>query len=325
MEATTKGAWIIHHGKKIQGSLHAASDYSAIDVAAKSAGLLARMSADEQSTLPSSKVEVLARVGGLNPRSELSSILEHLKKQRVIDVSRNGDVEVLGITTNKALLYASNIFDDLKPANTEIAVIELGEISSKSPVGLKDAVEYISDVEKIRKKAASELISDACSVGFVDIEGDEGNQVLFNGNLFRRDTVAKTSRILNSLSNEEIGKFKEFEEILKKEGAIESKRAAKILGDDLLGKLRAAAVFDENIISNESGDFSFITSPGAFNKYSNPFEDDAFDHAKMLVSALSYGMNNSTRTRGKIWGVDLLLRKLIRGDSVGPAPAIGND
>jgi hypothetical protein len=53
--------------------------------------------------------------------------------------------------------------------------------------------------------------------------------------------------------------------------------------------------------------------------------DDAFDHAKALVSALSYGMSQSSAARGRIWGVDLLLRKLLRGEEVGPAPAIGND
>jgi hypothetical protein len=53
--------------------------------------------------------------------------------------------------------------------------------------------------------------------------------------------------------------------------------------------------------------------------------DDAFDHAKALVAALSYGMSQSASERGRIWGVSLLLGKLLRGDSVGPAPAIGHD
>ena len=36
-------------------------------------------------------------------------------------------------------------------------------------------------------------------------------------------------------------------------------------------------------------------------------------------------MSQSPHVRGRIWGIDLLLGKLIRGGTVGPAPAIGND
>ena len=54
----------------------------------------------------------------------------------------------------------------------------------------------------------------------------------------------------------------------------------------LLSKLQAAAVFDINVVSNEAGEHAFMTSPGAFHKFTSPLIDDAFDHAKALVSAL---------------------------------------
>ena len=119
--------------------------------------------------------------------------------------------------------------------------------------------------------------------------------------------------------------FSQFEAALESGGALKISEADRMLGTPLLSKLRAAGVFDENIVSNEKGDHSFITSPGAFHKFSNPMVDDAFDHAKALVAALSYGMHVSSTQRGQIWGVDVLLKKLLRGESVGPAPAIGKD
>jgi hypothetical protein len=131
--------------------------------------------------------------------------------------------------------------------------------------------------------------------------------------------------VLDSLTPTEQANLQEFEQLLKMKGAIVATDAKKMLGTLLLSKLQAAAVFDINVVSNEAGEHAFITSPGAFHKFANPLIDDAFDHAKALVSALSYGMSQSTTVRGRIWGVKFILAKLLRGEAVGPAPAIGSD
>src|SRR4051812_16794079 len=70
-------------------------------------------------------------------------------------------------------------------------------------------------------------------------------------------------------------------------------KASSVLGETLFSKTRAAALYDMNIASNEAGDHVFITAPGAFHKFSNPLTEDAFDHAKAPVAALSYGMSQS--------------------------------
>jgi hypothetical protein len=43
MDKQTKGAWVIHHGRKVSGDQRGASEYSAIDLAAKAASLLGRL------------------------------------------------------------------------------------------------------------------------------------------------------------------------------------------------------------------------------------------------------------------------------------------
>jgi hypothetical protein len=129
----------------------------------------------------------------------------------------------------------------------------------------------------------------------------------------------------SSLSSAEQSKLAEFNTQLSQSGAVVATEASALLGKELFAKARAAALYDMNVVSNEAGDHVFITAPGAFHKFSNPLTEDAFDHAKALVAALSYGMSQSTHMRGRIWGIDLLLGKLIRGGIVGPAPAIGND
>jgi hypothetical protein len=82
---------------------------------------------------------------------------------------------------------------------------------------------------------------------------------------------------------------------------------------------------DENSIGNESGIFSFVTRPAAFSKFTNSVADDAFDLAKAFVTSLTYGMTSSPYGRGQIRMIEALMNKLIDGDWVGPATAIGQD
>ena len=43
MEKQTTGAWVVHHGRKVAADMRGAAEFSAIDLAAKSAGLLSRL------------------------------------------------------------------------------------------------------------------------------------------------------------------------------------------------------------------------------------------------------------------------------------------
>lgn len=325
MDKFTKGAWVIHHGRKIAADMRGAPEYSAIDIAAKSASLLARLAESSQATLTRDQVIAAARIGGLNPKTELLACLEQLKEQRVIDTSASGDVSILGVTGRTSLQHAAELFDGNDPQPLEQAALDLAERTSEMPIGSKSAAEFIGDTYKLSKTDTSDFLQQAFEIGFVDAEGDGDDRLLFNGNLFRRDTAAKTKKVLDALTPDEQRKLAEFDAILRKNGSIISTRAQSILGADLFSKLRAAAIYDMNVVSNEAGDHVFITAPGAFHKFTSPLVDDAFDHAKALVAALSYGMSVSQTTRGRIWGIGLLLGKLLRGEAVGPAPAIGHD
>lgn len=319
------GAWIVHHGRKIAADLGGPAEFSAIDLAAKAAGLLARLCEDNQNTLSSEQVTAAARIGNLNPKTELGACLEHLQKRRLIDRSAGGAVSVLGVTGASALVHAADLFESNDPQPIERAAISIAELSSQTPVSTKGAIEFIGDEHKLTKADATDFVQQASQIGFVDAEGEGTDRLLFNGNLFRRDTARKTMMVLGSLSSAEQAKLSEFEARLKADGAIIASEADALLGVSLLSKVKAAALYDMNIVSNEAGEHVFITAPGAFHKFSNPLTEDAFDHAKALVAALSYGMSQSAYTRGRIWSLDLLLGKLIRGGTVGPAPAIGND
>lgn len=325
LDKQTTGAWVVHHGRKVAADLRGAAEYSAIDLAAKAASLLARLGESDQITLSSEQVTAAARIGNLNPKTELRACLDHLQSRKLIDQSKTGSVSVLGVSGASALTHAADLFEDNDPQPAERAAITLAELSSQAPVSAAGAIEIIGDTHKLTKNDATDFVQQASQVGFVDAEGEGADRLLFNGNLFRRDTASKTMKVLSSLSSSEQTKLAEFDQKLKVGGAIVGSEASALLGELLFSKVRAAALYDMNIVSNEAGDHVFITAPGAFHKFSNPLTEDAFDHAKALVAALSYGMSQSSQTRGRIWGIDLLLGKLIRGGVVGPAPAIGND
>lgn len=137
--------------------------------------------------------------------------------------------------------------------------------------------------------------------------------------------ISKISTVLQSLTSEEATKFKELNEKLDQFGCISFNDMKQILGDYLCEKIVSVGLIDVSFISNEKGRIGFVTKPSAFNKFVSPMIDDAFDLAKIFISALTYGMRESTHSRGKITHIDALLKKLISGKEVGPVQAIGND
>ena len=159
----------------------------------------------------------------------------------------------------------------------------------------------------------------------MDAEGRGTDKLIFNGNLFRRESITKIKRVLNSLSAADSAKASEVEALLVKHGCVGVEEAEQILGVPLFEKLKAAGMYDLNQVANPNGEFVFVTRPAAFHKFTNPLLDDAFDLAKALVAALTYGMTQSGVGRGRITMIGALLRKLIAGQSVGPATAIGED
>jgi hypothetical protein len=279
IEKETKGAWIIHHGRKIALDVNAPAEFPVLDESAKAAELLMRLGQSDSTTLSKNEVEAVARAAHLNPRSELAHYLGILQARRLIDQSAS-EVRVLGVTTRGTLTHACDILTDAGPTKYEEAAIDLAELTSQSPQNIARSAEYVSDIHQISSKDTQDFINRSIEIGFVDYEGDGGDGLLFNGNLFKRDTVGKSQKVLSSLSSEEQAKVTEFDEILKRNGCVLATRADNLLGRILFEKLKAASVYEINTVSNEHGEHAFVNSPGAFHKFVNPLIDDSFDLAK---------------------------------------------
>lgn len=244
----------------------------------------------------------------------------------LIELGKNGSLSVLGITTSTVLTHTSDIFKSSTPSNYQKAAIELAENISDLPKSEKDLKQYLSDTHKLSKNDTADLFSQSEEMGFIDSEKlDDESKFYFNGNLFRKEAVAKTNAVLSSLKMEDTKKINELDQLLTTKGCITLESAKSILGEQLLSKLQSIGMYDFNEVSNQTETKTFVTKPSAFSKYGNPFEEDALDLAKAFVSSLYYGMNFSSSGRGQITMLKALMRKLVNGHEVGPATAIGED
>lgn len=320
----TTGAWVIHHGRKIMLDANGPAEFPAIDEAAKAASLLAKLGQANQITIGKSEVRAIAVASGLNPRHELNGLLQVLETKRLIDQSSD-EVTVLGVTTRASLGHAAEMFRDAEPTSYEQASIGLAEIASLAPVRRSDIIEKIGDEHRLSNSQTKDFLDRAEAIGFVDKEGDGDDRLLFNGNLFRRDSVGKTQKVLASLSTPEQALVSEIGAQLGLAGCLAAAHVERVLSAPLFEKLVAAGLYDLNQVTNEQGNHVYVTAPSAFHKFVDPMVDDCFDMAKSLVAALTYGMKSRPSSQGRINMLPALLSKLIADREIGPATAIGQD
>lgn len=324
MDKKIKGSWLIHHTNKLQG-FDGQAGYENIYLAGKAGILLSAISAEKQADIDKGRLDVLADAARINKVFELPKLIDVLKERKLVDTSKDG-ISVLGVTSAMTLEHISDLFDSLEPNPNEVASIALSECASIAPVLKTEVSNELADEYKLASDGLEQLFSDAEQIGFVDLEKiDSSQELLFNGNLFRRDSAEKIKRVLDALKPIEQDHLNNFIAKLRKQACISKISAEEILGADLLQKVLAIGLFDISTVSNSNEEVSFLTLPSAFSKYSNSMVDDALDLAKAFVSSITYGMTKSNYERGQIQMVVALLTALVNGESVGPVRAIAED
>ena len=184
MDKKTSGAWIIHHTHKLQG-VFSTSDYERIGFAGKCGIVLNALAGSNENNLTNDRVEALCKANNIHVLLELPIILEELRKQRFIDKGKTG-ISVLGLTTAQTLEHTAKIFKEKSPEACEEAAIDLAEKVSDIPLLKKAATEYVSDTYHIPNQETQEILQQCGQIGFFDFEGNSGEAIYFNGNLFRR-------------------------------------------------------------------------------------------------------------------------------------------
>ena len=229
----TTGAWVIHHGRKIALDASGPADFPALDEAAKAATFLTRLGQSNEVTIRRQEVEAIAKDLRLNPRYELTGILNVLQNKRLIDQSE-GHISVLGVTTRGALGHAADLYFDAGPSKYEMASVTLAELASNAPVRRSDIGERIGDEHKLAKHDLVDFLDRSEEIGFVDREGEGEDRLLFNGNLFRRESAAKTQHVLSSLTDAERHSVKELASRLSKTGCLPLIDAEHLLSKPVL-------------------------------------------------------------------------------------------
>lgn len=323
MDKKTKGAWVIHHARKLQSTM--SQDFDAIGFSGKSGTLLSAISAEKQLQIPQSRLEALAKANNISPKTELPSILTELDRQRLIKYG-TGAIEVIGLTGQGVLEATARIFDESSHEKHEEIVIKVSDAASENPLTDRSVVEALSDEFKLQNKVVLDMLQLGCNIGFFDSEAiSPTEKLLFNGNLFRREDARKINGVLSTIDSSESSRLNELNAKLQASGCLPLQTATNVLGQDLFDRLHSIGMFDVNVVGNHLGKNHFVTRPAAFSKFSDSIADDALDLAKALVASLTYGMTISNYYRGRIQMVSVLMNKLIAGGTVGPATAIGND
>lgn len=131
MDNKTKGAWIIHHARKLQSTL--SQDFDAIGFAGKSGTLLSAISAEKQLQIPMRRLEALAKANHISPKTELPTILTELAHQRLI-LTGAGAIEVIGLTGQGVLESTARIFNESGHEKHEEIVIQVSDAASENPL-----------------------------------------------------------------------------------------------------------------------------------------------------------------------------------------------
>jgi hypothetical protein len=282
MDKKTKGCWLIHHTNKLQAVTNQLG-YEKTFLAGKAGILLSAISANKEIMIGSQRLKTLAQATNINITFELPKLIEVLRSKELIDSTSNG-IAVLGVTTSSALKHTAEIFDSLSPAKKERAALDLAERASIEPVSESAVAEELGDIYQLPKTDIGQTLYDAEEIGFVDVENlGKKEKLLFNGNLFRRESTKKIKAVLDSLSAAEQVKLTEFTTTLRRNACIPVDSAKAHLGEALFTKVTAIGLFDISIVSNSTEEVGFLTLPSVFSKYSNSMIDDAFDLAKAFL------------------------------------------
>ncbi|WP_305404468.1 hypothetical protein [Photobacterium leiognathi] len=324
MDKKTKGSWLVHHTNKLQ-EVNNVRGYNNTLTAGKAGLLLSAISAsDQELKVSKERVGILAENVNINPL-ELDSLLAMLKQKDLIDYVES-EVVVLGVTTETALAHTTDIFESREPTKKELATLELAELASEKPQHNEFLLDTLSTNYDLNGEAVNEILIQSEQIGFTDVEKiDKNNTLYFNGNLFRKESTEKISKVLQSLNSAEQNRLIELNQLLETNACIDVNLAKRILTEPLFNKTIPIGLFDLNIVSNDHEDAGFITKPSAFSKYNSSSVDDAFDLVKAFVCSLTYGMTRSAHDRGQITLIERLLEVLVSGGCIGPVPAIKQD
>ena len=97
------------------------------------------------------------------------------------------------------------------------------------------------------------------------------------------------------------------ESLFLRNGCVQAGQLLSLLGQTLWSKIYQIGYFEVSVVFKERGQTEFVTKPETLAKYIPSGLAHMLDHAKALVSSLTYGIVKSSDVRGRIKNPSLLI------------------
>lgn len=335
MDKLTKGTWIVNTVKHLAELKQYTSElafYEATEQAGKAGAFLGRLVADNQEIIPIQNAKVFARQSSISP-AELNTYLNYLRQAEKVDytvdsLDRPKEIEIYCFSGKEALESVSTIYDTLEPQQEENA----------SLIGLNHTFHLPRTPEELKEILTQSRVSEECaettiklqqSFGLVRASGESNERVLFNEYSFNGDPQ-RVVKALSALNNNERDMVLEVQRLITDTQGFLIDSIPAHIPKHVVEMMEGVGLIDGITVESAIGSATFLTTPQLKGQGIGTFSlsEDVFHKAKILLSCLRFGQTKSTWGRGRISTLEKMiniLNKLLRGEWVGPATAIGQD
>ncbi|MCU4716026.1 hypothetical protein OCE25_27640 [Bacillus cereus] len=335
MDELTKGTWIVNtvkHLGEIKQNTSELAFFEATEQAGKAGAFLGRLVADKQEIINSKSAKVFARQSSISP-GELVTYLSYLKKEGKVDFSvdemgRAKEIEVYCFSGKEALETVSSLYDKLGPEEEERASL-LGLQETFVLPRYPDELKEVLTQKGIGEECADTTIKLQETFGLVRASGNGEETVLYNEYSFNGDPH-RVLKALSGLKDSERDMAQEVQKLVTENQGFLLESIPKHIKPEIVQMMEGIGLLDGVTVQSQFGSATFFTTPQIRGQGVGNFSlsEDVFHKAKVLLSCLRYGQTKSISGRGRISTLDKMLNiinKLLRGQWVGPATAIGQD
>lgn len=335
MDKLTKGTWIIDTVKHLTSLKQNTSElvyFEATEQAGKAGILLSRLVADKQEMINIKPVKILARASSISP-AEIPTYLRYLKSVGQIDFTTDTlgnpkDIEVYCFSNKTAIETTSDLYEKISPREEEEGNLLGLSKTSILPCYYDEPKDYLI-TRGIKEQSAESIIQLQEYFGLVRSGNNNVKKLLYNEYSFNENPL-RIKKALDSLNHtERLLAWHVLEKVSNNQGSLDESIIA-MSNSTIIRMMEGVGLLDGITVQSPFASATFFTTPqlkgqgvGKFN-----LSTDVFHKAKVLLSCLRFGQIKSISSRGKISTTEKMINiidKLLRGEWVGPATAIGQD
>ena len=335
MDDLTTGTWIINSTKHLLGvraNTPELSYFEATELSGKAGMLLSRLVADGEETVEAGKVRVFARESGITAGERLTC-LSHLRKMGKIDfsVDESGspqEVEVYCFSAQDVLAMTGKLYKDLDPSGHEQASVISLDSTFRLPRYESEIIGAITS-KGFSEETAVTTIKLQRALELVRTSSKSKDLIYYNEYAFA-DNPQKIAKALRGLSANQRTTVEDIQELVEENPGYPLNTLLGKFPSAMVRLMEGVGLVDAMTVHSNIGNATFLTLPqlkGISIKTSS-LSADVFHKAKVLLSCLRFGEVKSQPWRGRIETHEKMInivKKLVRGEWVGPCTAIGRD